>query len=80
MAHCLNSPPKFQALLDAGGLNGKSRLTPREVSEVTGAPISTVRRWLREGRLTALRTGFRYRWILVEDLEAFLNLGVDTHE
>lgn len=80
MAHCINTSLKFQALMNAGGLNGKSRLTPMEVSEVTGAPISTVRRWLREGRLSALRTGFRYRWILVEDLEAFLNQGGSTHE
>ena len=65
--------PSFQALLDAGGLKGKSRLTLKEVAQVTGAPVSTVRRWLREHKLRALRIGFRYRWVLVEDLDAFIH-------
>ncbi|WP_394366766.1 excisionase family DNA-binding protein [Mesoterricola silvestris] len=66
--------PDFQSLLEAGGLKGKHRLTPEDVSEVTGAPISTVRRWPRKGHLRALRTGSRYRWILAEDLRDFLSL------
>ena len=64
--------PSFQALLDAGGLKGKTRLTLVEVAQITGAPMSTVRRWLRERKLRALRIGFRYRWVLIQDLEAFL--------
>jgi len=74
-----NSQPHFQSLLDAGGLRGKTRLTPREVSDLTGAPISTVRRWLREKKLRALRTGARYRWILAEDLLEFLRSQEDIH-
>jgi excisionase family DNA binding protein len=65
--------PSFQTLLEAGGMKDKPRLTPEDVSAVTGAPISTVRRWLREGQLPALRTGSRYRWILAEDLKDFLS-------
>jgi len=67
----------FQSLLDAGGLKGKSRLTLKEVSNLTGAPLSTVRRWLREKELRALRTGSRYRWVLAEDLLEFLRSQED---
>lgn len=72
MSRTLFSPPNFQALLEAGGQQGKNRLTLKDVADVTGAPISTVRRWLREGRLRATRTGSRYRWVLPEDLQDFL--------
>ena len=72
MPHLSTSPPHFQSLLDAGGLKDKARLTPKEVSDLTGTPMSTVRRWLREKKLRALRTGARYRWILAEDLCEFL--------
>jgi excisionase family DNA binding protein len=73
------SPPHFQSLVDAGGLKGKARLTIKEVSDLTGAPLSTVRRWLRENKLRALRTGVRYRWILAEDLLEFLRSQEEFH-
>lgn len=71
--------PNFQSLLDAGGVKGKVRLTPQDISDVTGAPISTVRRWLRDGQLRALRTGSRYRWVLAEDLRDFLSRQGGVH-
>jgi excisionase family DNA binding protein len=70
----------FTALLEAGGAKDKARLTPEEVSNVTGAPISTVMKWLREGELKALKTGVRYRWVLPSDLEKFLIHEDASHE
>lgn len=70
----------FTALLEAGGAKGKARLTPEEVSHITGAPISTVMRWLRSGELKSLKTGVRYRWILPMDLDKFLIHEGKSHE
>lgn len=56
---------------DQDGL--ERRFTVQEVAKRYGVAVSTVQRWVRTGRLSALRLGGAagYYWFTREDLEAF---------
>jgi len=45
--------------------------TPQEVAEILKVHRRSITRWIREGRLTAVRVGQQYR-ISKQDLEKFL--------
>ena len=51
-------------------------LTPREVAEALGLHVRTVRRYIRDGRLEAVRMGNRYR-VSRTDLESFIGAPAD---
>lgn len=51
------------------------RYTVEQVAELLGLHVKTVRNYVREGRLPAVRIGKRYR-IAKEDLEAFTGVPV----
>jgi excisionase family DNA binding protein len=51
--------------------------SPEQVAELYGLHVRTVRRYIREGKLNALRIGNRYR-ITPDDLEAFSGRAVDV--
>jgi excisionase family DNA binding protein len=72
--------PTPQEFLAAGDLQPKDRYTVPEVSALTGRVEGTVRRWIREGRLPALRIQSRYPWILRVSLEQFLREEGGSHE
>ncbi|WP_370328009.1 helix-turn-helix domain-containing protein [Euzebya sp.] len=50
--------------------------SPEDVAELLGLHVRTVRRYIREGKLDAVRIGNRYR-IAPEDLEAFAGRPAD---
>lgn len=52
-------------------------LSPHEAAELLGLHVRTVRRYIREGRLDAVRVGNRYR-ISRESLEALLDGPLET--
>ena len=47
-------------------------LEPKEVSELLGIHLDTVRRYLREGKIKAIKLGNRWR-IRESDLDKFLD-------
>ena len=52
--------------------NGRAAYRLREVSELTGIPVSTIRTKIRLGELNPI-TGFGVWLIAADDLEALLN-------
>lgn len=59
-------------------MTGSERLySPQQVADLLGLHVRTVRRYLREGRLDAVRLGNRYR-ISHDALEAFSGRSFDA--
>lgn len=52
----------------------EKRFLVEEVAQETRRPVSTIWRWIREGKLEAVRTGKRYL-ITESALNDFLNNG-----
>ena len=57
-----------------GGSGDDHLLTPREVAEIFGVRTTTIARWSREGRLTALLTPGGHRRFRPPDVRALLGV------
>jgi excisionase family DNA binding protein len=53
-------------------------LTIRDVSEITQAGLSTVRGWIREGKLKSVKVG-HFRRVRATDLEKFITSTESSH-
>ena len=54
--------------LHASGISKKDRYSLDEVRQIIGAPITTIRKQLREGKLVGQRTGKNWQYVYHEDL------------
>jgi excisionase family DNA binding protein len=64
--------------LSSAPLSG-SLLSVEEVADTLKLHVRTVRNYVRDGRLKAVRIGKQYR-ITLEDLEAFMGRPVESHD
>jgi len=54
--------------LHASGITKKDRYSLDEVRRIIGAPITTIRRQLRDGSLVGQRTGRKWQYVYHDDL------------
>jgi len=58
-------------------INGRHYLTAVEAARCIRVSDETIRRWVREGRLPAMKLGFQY-FILQEDVDKYAKAGEKT--
>ncbi|OSM06757.1 helix-turn-helix domain-containing protein [Magnetofaba australis] len=70
----------FQAALDQAGLTLKDRYSIPEAAKALGVSPQTARAWVHDGKLAVMEMGPRARWVLAQDLKAFINAAYRAAE
>ena len=67
-----HAPSHLEALASNAGVKVGEVMSPATTATILGVTVATVRRWVREGRLGAVRVSPRVTFIRRDELDAFL--------